>query len=754
MRIFVCTVIFLYCDFSDSRITLNHSPDICAENRKAAASPTLTHPPASPKLTLAKFILSFLGELAILTLPLNQQAGSIRHMVEPNFRGGDVALFIDWENFKISLAAGNRSPNLSALKEEVSNQGRMVVAKAYADWVTRAPELRGASQFIIDPPSLYAAGIEPVFVPTRIPSTQASSANGMRTYRVKNSVDVKMTADCIECAHSYPNIGTFVLVSGDSDFLHVVNALRTMGKRVVIIGVSWSTSRRLADQVDSLLLYDKDVDPLAPQPAVLPQHAVAQREAPADAPELAEVIKSIEDIIRDERAAGGNPLLTSIKQRLMRRYPSFDEKKLGFSGFKKLMARAAEDGNIKLIHAGLVDWAIMADEETPEGTTEEQPSGVAARPSRRRGGRRRHGGQRDDDSDTTDGAEETSGDEEALGDEEADIGPALADAAADLAYTNALEETAATDFDLPVIADLAMPEDLTALEPEAMPDFSEVLDASEAAEPEDGEDSPVDEAVVASEEPAAEPESEDVFGNDEELAAAVRESLAAASLPAEPDDGQASERVSDLIVMADTLEHRQGVSHVAFNFLVTEVCGALEQGLAAGNEQIAGRWSDTGTRDYVGKMLRGLSEGGFFRRGTHTWRDETSGRRRQRSTFNLDRGNELVGRMLTARLGPAANTTPPVEPAGDLAPPPSEAADTTQAATVPQSPVEQQPDAGQLALVDSADGAEATPPPEEPAPEEPAAEQPSLPVEEDEVYDEPQPRNVRRRPFTSRLLRS
>ena len=215
-------------------------------------------------------------------------------MVEPTFRGGDVALFIDWENFKISLAAGNRTPNLSSLKEEISEHGRVVVAKAYADWVTRAPELRGASQFNNDPPSLYAAGIEPVFVPTRVPSTQASSANGMRTYRVKNSVDVKMTADCIECAHSYPNIGTFVLVSGDSDFLHVVNALRTMGKRVVIIGVSWSTSRRLADQVDSLLLYDKDVDPLAPQPAVLPQHA-PQREARNEAPELAEVIRAIEE---------------------------------------------------------------------------------------------------------------------------------------------------------------------------------------------------------------------------------------------------------------------------------------------------------------------------------------------------------------------------------------------------------------------------------------------------------------------------
>ena len=121
-----------------------------------------------------------------------------------------------------------------------------------------------------------------------------------------------------------------MLVSGDSDFLHVVNALRTMGS-----GGGHRRGRgvrRAAWQTRSTrcLLYDKDVDPIAPQPAVLPQHA-PQRQAQNEAPELAEVIRSIEEIIRDERAAGGNPLLTSIKQRLMRRYPSFDEKKLGFS---------------------------------------------------------------------------------------------------------------------------------------------------------------------------------------------------------------------------------------------------------------------------------------------------------------------------------------------------------------------------------------------------------------------------------------
>ena len=665
------------------------------------------------------------------------QAGSFAHMVEPTTRGGDVALFIDWENFKISLAAGNRTPNLSSLKEEVANQGRVVVAKAYADWVTRAPELRGASQFINDPPSLYAAGIEPVFVPTRIPSTQASTANGMRTYRVKNSVDVKMTADCIECAHSYPNIGTFVLVSGDSDFLHVVNALRTMGKQVVIIGVSWSTSRRLADQVDSLVLYDKDVDPIAPQPAVLPQHA-NPTEAQNDVPELAAVIRAIEDIIREERAIGSNPLLTSIKQRLMRRYPSFDEKKIGFSGFKKLMARAAEDGNIKLIHAGLVDWAIMGDEETPEGTIEESPSGVAAKPSRRRGGRRRHGSQRDGDAEAdTDMAD---GEDDAAEDTASD---------APAEFAGELEETAATDFDLPEPLESETPEEVedTSEEEVQVPWFDPDEEVSVGQQP----------AAILAAVPQPEPEPEpeeavpvNVFGDDAELASAVQEVLASISLPSEPEDGLNSERISDLVVMADYLEHRQGVSHVAFNYLVAEVCTALEEGLAAGNDQIARHWNDVGTKDYVTRAYRGLSDSGFFRRAVHTWREEGNNRRRQRRTFNLDRENDLVGRVLTARLGPAANSAPPVEPVVEADPGSVEPAE-------PQLPdIEQeQPVVEQLSLVNGDGALEPEPEPEiEPEPAVDATA-PAIANDPDEEFDEPQPRSTRRaRPFSSRLLRS
>jgi len=498
-------------------------------------------------------------------------------------RGEDVALFIDWENFKISLAAGSRTPNLSALKEEVSNYGRVVVAKAYADWVTRSPELKGASQFMIDPPALYATGIEPVYVPTRLPGGHSYSSQYTRMVRVKNSVDVKMTADCIECAHSYPNIGTFVLVSGDSDFIHVVNALRTMGKRVYIIGVSWATSRRLADQVDGLILYDTDVDPVTPvEPAPAPVHVPIQAPAPAQAPvtngrgtaaavaggeitrrELPEVIRAIEEIVRAERQAGRTPLLTSIKQRLMRRFPNFDEKKVGYSGFKKLLLRAAQEGNIKLVTAGLVDWVFMADEPSP------------------------------------------------------------VEAAAEAA--GQAEEAEAPASEQPAEAELE-------LEAEGVPLAAGVAPRAGV------EQEPVPAARLP----------------DPEIASA------GLALPKGPDDGLDAGRVADLIVMADTLERQEGISHVAFNFLVAEICRALDEGLKAEHPEIVQRWGQSHSQTYVTKLMRSLSNAEMFKHGWHTIRDETTGKGTRRRTLNLNRQHPLVQKVMMARWGMAP--APPEAP--------------------------------------------------------------------------------------------
>lgn len=503
------------------------------------------------------------------------------------FKGEDVALFIDWENFKISLAAGHRTPNVSSLKEEVANHGRVVVAKAYADWVTRTPELRGATQFINDPPALYAAGIEPVYVPTRLPpGGEISSQDPYRRVRVKNSVDVKMTADCIECAHSHPNIGTFVLVSGDSDFIHVINALRAMGKRVVIIGVSWSTSRRLADQVDGLILYDSDVDPITPpEPAPAPDVRATTRDNGPSRRDLPQIIRAIEDIVRAERQAGGTPLLTSIKQRLMRRFPGFDEKKLGFSGFKKLLLRVAQEGNIKVVTTGLVDWAVMADEPGPRETLPATQTEAPLAPIQ----------------------DELGGDGEVA---------------------------------------------------------LEALNTEEADEDMEGDPKPAEtEALSAAAETLAEPEFDFRITSFDEAATPTTDAepsalLADLELPERPADGQDAERVADLIVMADTLESREDVSHVAFNFLVSEICQALDEGLKAEHPEIVRRWRQAYSRPYITKMIRALGNGKIFVHGWHTWKDQASGQSKRRRTLRLNRAHPLVQKILSGRWEPPTALTP------------------------------------------------------------------------------------------------
>ena len=148
-------------------------------------------------------------------------------------------------------------------------------------------------------------------------------------------------------------------------------------------------------------------------------------------------------------------------------------------------------------------------------------------------------------------------------------------------------------------------------------------------------------------------------------------------MPAEPDDGLLADRVSDLILMANTLEHQEGISHVAFNFLVGEICDALGQGLEAGNPDITQRWGQSSSRTYVSKMLRSLSDGEFFLKGNHSWRDETSGQNRRRRTFNLNHEHPLVQQAIAARSGDGATQSTPAvnvesSPYSDLEAPPEE----------------------------------------------------------------------------------
>lgn len=270
---------------------------------------------------------------------------------------GDVAMFIDWENIKYSLLnRENRLPNVQALKEAAGRFGRVVSAKAYANW-QEGHNLR-------DPNDLYSVGIEPIYVPT-IFIGPPEAGSGDYLPRRKNSVDIKLAVDVVEFALTNPTVNAFVLVTGDGDFIHLINSLRTRGKRVVIIGMSWNTSWQLTSSADQFIAYDVDVDPSVPRVAARPS-----------APNIDETFKVLAEVVKYVREKRRPNVFAQVKLLLSTRLGSFDEATYGFSKFKDFMREAERRGLVKTQTVGLTDRVYLPDEEVEVGLASESPQEV------------------------------------------------------------------------------------------------------------------------------------------------------------------------------------------------------------------------------------------------------------------------------------------------------------------------------------------------------------------------------------------
>lgn len=254
----------------------------------------------------------------------------------------DAALFIDWDNLKAGLKSMGRQPNVSSLLDAVNHRGRVVIARAYADWQQKYNAF--------DPPNLYAAGIEPVYVPVR-------SLNGKI---LKNSADVKLAVDCIDFLNTAPHLKTFFLVSGDSDLVHLVNFLRARGKRVVVIAVTGTLSPTLSENIDELLMYDVDVEPGREEG----DKVKVEQEANLD-----EAFVALTDLLRRRSNRVGS-LFSWLGIQLSRR--GFDHRTFGFERFKDFMQEAERRGHIRTLTRGLQDWAYLPEQYEMLTETEEE----------------------------------------------------------------------------------------------------------------------------------------------------------------------------------------------------------------------------------------------------------------------------------------------------------------------------------------------------------------------------------------------
>jgi uncharacterized LabA/DUF88 family protein len=76
----------------------------------------------------------------------------------------------------------------------------------------------------------------------------------------KNGADINLALDALEMAFTHDHVNAFAIVSGDSDFIPLVNKLKEYGKTVFIVGGKAFTSTILQQNCHEFISYESLLD--------------------------------------------------------------------------------------------------------------------------------------------------------------------------------------------------------------------------------------------------------------------------------------------------------------------------------------------------------------------------------------------------------------------------------------------------------------------------------------------------------------
>ncbi|MBI5600588.1 MAG: NYN domain-containing protein [Gemmatimonadetes bacterium] len=255
----------------------------------------------------------------------HQRSSSLRAPVAPLHRGPqaaahaaagiatphaapNAALLIDFDNVTMGIRSDLQTELRNLLSSDIIS-GKVAVQRAYADW-------RRYPQYIVP---LSESSIDLIFAPA-----YGSSK--------KNATDIRLAVDAVELVFTRPEIGTYILLSGDSDFSSLVLKLKEYGKYVIGVGIRESSSDLLVQNCDEYYSYNalaglvKSSDETAAQkwdPWELVTEAITR-------------MSKNGDVMRSDR----------LKQVMQEIDPTFDEKNLGMSKFSRFCQEASHKGLI------------------------------------------------------------------------------------------------------------------------------------------------------------------------------------------------------------------------------------------------------------------------------------------------------------------------------------------------------------------------------------------------------------------------
>jgi uncharacterized LabA/DUF88 family protein len=220
--------------------------------------------------------------------------------------------------------------DIGAILDYASSFGTVALSRAYADWSVPAN-----------------AAYKRQLVDRAIDLTQLFPASS-----TKNGADIRLAVDVIDDMFRLPDITHVVIVAGDSDYIPLAQRCKRLGRVVVGIGVTGSTSPALVAALDEFESYDAlDVDVLespvtvSPSPVETAEQASTPAElTPATAARL--LVRAI-GLGRAKQDDDEWLNASTVKSQLKRLNPSFNEKALGFRSFMDFVRAQADQVEIR-----------------------------------------------------------------------------------------------------------------------------------------------------------------------------------------------------------------------------------------------------------------------------------------------------------------------------------------------------------------------------------------------------------------------
>ncbi len=231
-----------------------------------------------------------------------------------------IAVFIDFDNIEIGVKSTlHREFDVAAVLDALKERGEIVTKFAYANWGRQESATRALSEHAVQ-------------MVQRDPSPRGD----------KNGADINLALDALEMAFTHDHINAFAIVSGDSDFIALVNKLKQYDKRIFVVGGKAFTSTILQKNCHEFVAYESLIDepkartpqperqPERPQDRPQQQQRPPQKRTPLD---LSQAMPLVERALGVLERREVRPQLGLLKSTMLQLDSTFNEKAYGASSF-------------------------------------------------------------------------------------------------------------------------------------------------------------------------------------------------------------------------------------------------------------------------------------------------------------------------------------------------------------------------------------------------------------------------------------